>query len=193
MRILEKTANVRLLSAISLRSPFGARDHALIRFDLLTGLRVGELVALDVGHVWRPEGGPRDWLDLPASACKGQRGRQIPLCLDAQQAVRDLVAFLRLRGFSTAAGAPLLTDRRHRRLAAREVQRAVQRYRERAGLDVRVTPHTLRHTFASRLVDAGVNPRAIQVLLGHECLSSTEVYLHNRPAALVEAVGRLSG
>ncbi len=77
MRILNNLAVSRLLSAINLASPFGPRDHALIRLALSSGLRVSELTGLNVGHVFSHT--PREWLDLPASIAKGHRSRQVPL------------------------------------------------------------------------------------------------------------------
>jgi integrase/recombinase XerC len=105
--------------------------------------------------------------------------------------VSDLVAFLQLRGFSTLPQAPLLTDRRHRRLPVREVQRAVQAYREAADLSFRATPHSLRHGFASELVGQGQPVHCVQELLGHRRLASTEAYLHSRPEQLRQAVSGL--
>ena len=127
MRIPNELDTYKLLGAINLRKPFGPRDHAFTRFALHTGVRVSELTSIDVGHVWS-NGAPRSWLDLPAPNCKGARSGQIPLNKSAQKAITELVQFLRARGFSTAPDAPLLTDRRHRRLPAREVQRYVERH-----------------------------------------------------------------
>jgi integrase/recombinase XerC len=180
----------RLLAVIPERSPFGARDHGLVRLIYFTGLRVGELVGLDVGLVWA-YGQPKSELELPARLCKTARSRRVPLEPEAQQAIRDLVAFLVLRGFSTAPASPLLTDRHHRRLPAREVQRAMQKYRELAELAFRATPHSLRHGMATELVRQAVPIRSVQQLLGHKRLSSTEVYLHSQPAELREAVSQL--
>ncbi len=178
----------RLLAVIRPRSPFGARDHALVRLAFATGLRVGELVALDVGLVWA-SGRPRSWLDLPARLCKGHRSRRVALSPAAQQAVSDLVAFLVVRGLPASPESPLLCNRFGRRLPDREVQKLMQHLREAAQLEWRATPHSLRHGFASRLAAAGVNLRIIQQLLGHQRLSSTEIYLHCQPEELVEAVG----
>ena len=154
------------------------------------GLRVGELVSLCVGQVWQ-RGRPRDWLELPAAVCKGGRGRALPLGPQAKRAVAELVGFLAERGFPVGPEAPLLTDRLHRRLAAREVQRAVQRYREAAELQQKATPHSLRHGFASKLLERGVSLRVVQQLLGHQSILSTEVYLHCQPGELEQAVAKL--
>ena len=142
MRIPNEIETYHLLGAIKLSSPFGLRNHAIIRLALHTGLRVSELTGLDIDHVWK-RGAPRSWIDLAPATCKYHRGRQIPLNPAAQRAIIDLIRFLQARGFSTAPDCPLLTNRHHRRLPVREVQRCVQKYREIAGLDMRVTPHTI--------------------------------------------------
>ena len=188
MRILEPSATRQLLAAIPPRSPFGARDHAVIRLFAQTGLRVAEMVGLNVGHVYSQA--PFDQVDLPAAICKGRRSRIMPLNPAARQAVQDLVDFLKMRGFQANPDSPLLQDRRHRRLPVREVQRLVQVYRETAGLPVRATPHTFRHSFASHLATR-VSLRIVQQLLGHRFLASTEVYLHTQPAQLAQAVATL--
>jgi len=190
MRIIDPSATTQLLSKIPARSPFGLRDSALIRLLSQTGLRVGEMVGLDVGHVFHA-GQPRHQVDLPAAICKGHHSRTIPLNAAARQAVQDLLDFLALRGFQSTPSSPLLQDRRHRRLPVREVQRLVQGYRQAAGLDVRVTPHAFRHGFASQLANR-VSLRIVQQLLGHRFLASTEVYLHNQPAQLAQAVTLLA-
>lgn len=188
MRILTPSATRQLLAVIPPRSPFGVRDHAVIRLFAQTGLRVGEMVGLNVGHVFGQV--PFDQIDLPAAICKGRHSRCIPLNPAAQQAVQDLVDFLKMRGFQANPDSPLLQDRRHRRLPAREVQRLVQVHRHTAGLAVRATPHTFRHSFASQLASR-VSLRIVQQLLGHRFLASTEVYLHNQPDQLAQAVATL--
>lgn len=188
MRILEPSATRQLLAAIPPRSPFGARDHAVIRLFAQTGLRVAEMVGLNVGHVYHET--PFDQVDLPAAICKGRRSRIMPLNPAARQAVQDLVDFLKMRGFQANPDSPLLQDRRHRRLPVREVQRLVQVHRQSAGLPVRATPHTFRHSFASHLATC-VSLRVVQQLLGHRFLESTEVYLHTQPTQLAQAVATL--
>ena len=185
MRILNDLAVFRLLGAINLASPFGPRDHAIIRLALYTGLRVSELTGLNVGHVFSDA--PRELLDLPASLAKGHRSRQVPLSPQACRAVAQLVDFLRLRGMSSAPDSPLLQDRRHRRLPVREVQRMLQLARERANLDIKATPHTLRHSFASDCARRS-SLHNVKELLGHQSIRSTEIYLHTRPEDLRAAV-----
>ena len=188
MRILTPSTVDQLLAAIPQRSPFGARDRALIVFDLHTGLRSCELVALNVGHVLTRDGAPREWLEVIG---KGGYHRQVPLNSVARQAILDLVAFNRMRGFTVAPDSPLLVTRCHRRLPTRSLRDILQRHRERADLDVRCSPHSLRHSFASRLAAVAPLP-VVQVALGHARLSSTQVYTHTTPAQLAAGVERLA-
>ena len=189
MRILLPSQEQRLLSVIRPREPFGARDRALITLALHTGLRSHELCALDVGHVMTWDGFPRQWVEVVG---KGGRQRQVPLNTAARRAIVDLVHFNRSRGFAVAGESPLLVTRCHRRLPTRSLRDLIQRYRERADLDVHCSPHTFRHSFASRL--AGVAPLpVVQAALGHVRLSSTQVYTHTTPDQLAAGLERLAG
>jgi site-specific recombinase XerD len=191
MRIPDDSEMKQLLQVISPSSPFGSRDVAMINLALNTGLRVAELTGLDVKHVWFKEA-PHTLLDLPPDICKYNRSRQIPLNTAAREAITQLVRFLRMRGFSSHPDAPLLTDRRHKRLPPREVQRCMQVYREKAGLALRVTPHTLRHAFASRLTQTGATPYEVKELLGHRELRTSHIYVFNQPRKLAATVERLT-
>ena len=188
MRILLPSQEQRLLSVIRPREPFGARDRALITLALHTGLRSHELTALDVGHVMTWDGFPRQWVEVVG---KGGRQRQVPLNAAARQAVVALVHFNRSRGFAVAGESPLLVTRAHRRLPTRSLRDIIQRYRERADLDIHCSPHTLRHTLASRLAAQASLP-VVQAVLGHDWLSSTQVYTHTTPAEVAAGVERLA-
>jgi len=188
MRILLPAQEARLLSVVGLRSPFGARDHALIRFAVHTGLRSAELCSLNVGAVFTWDGFPRQWVEVVG---KGGRSRQVPLNSVARQAVIDLVAFNRSRGFAVAGESPLLVTRCHRRLPTRSLRDIIQKYRERADLDVHCSPHTFRHSFASRLAACAPLP-VVQAALGHVRLSSTQVYTHVTPGQLTAGLQRLA-
>ena len=189
MRILLPSQEQRLLSAIRPGEPFGPRDRALIVLALHTGLRSHELCGLDVGHVMTWDGFPRQWVEVVG---KGGRQRQVPLNAAARQAVVALVHFNRSRGFAVAGESPLLVTRAHRRLPTRSLRDIIQRYRERADLDIRCSPHCFRHTFASRVAVGACLP-VLQALLGHVWLSSTQVYTHTTPAQLTAGVEHLVG
>jgi site-specific recombinase XerD len=180
----------QVLAAVDLTSPFGQRDYLLILVLYHTGLRVGECAGL-VTHLVALAGEPRQYLHLPAAICKGSRGRVVPLNAVAQQCVRKLLAFNSARGFSTAPAAPLFQNRCHGPLSVRSIQQLVAGYREKAGLDVRATPHTFRHSFASHLVAAGVGTVNVQKVLGHRHLSSTQVYTHVSKEQLLKAARAL--
>ena len=191
VRTLDPREIHQLLAGLDPRTPFGARDRAMLLLVLHTGLRVSELTGLDVAHVaW--QGRPRQALDLPAALAKGRRARIIPFNDTARQAVADLLAFNRARGFSVASEAPLLVNRFHQRLSTRYVQRLMEALRHRVGLDVSATPHTLRHTFASHVARRHRNLRAVQALLGHRRLGTVEIYTHVDREELEAAVRTLS-
>ena len=142
-----------------------ARDIAILELLYATGLRVSELSGLDLESVDRDEATVR-------VLGKGRKERIVPF---GNQAARALDAWLRRRG---EHGGPLFTNARGGRLTVRSVHTIVRRSARAAGITRRVSPHTLRHTFATHLLDGGADLRAIQELLGHSRLSTTQRYTH---------------
>jgi integrase/recombinase XerC len=142
-----------------------ARDRAILELLYATGLRVSELVGLALDDVDRGERTVR-------VLGKGGKERIVPF---GSKAAVGLEAYLHVRG--TAAG-PLFLNARGSGLSARSVHTLVRRRARAAGLSRRVSPHTLRHTFATHLLDAGADLRMIQELLGHSRLSTTQRYTH---------------
>lgn len=183
---LSKTEVRLLLDAIDLATPFGRRDYLLILFLFHTGLRVGECSGLDIDMVAKG-GQPRQYLHLPARICKGSRGRVVPLNKVAQACISKLLNFNRCRGLGWGPKDPLFQNRCHGRLSIRSIQQLVAGYREQAGLDIKATPHSLRHVHATELVAGGVPTVHVQKILGHARLSSTEVYVHVRKEQLLES------
>ena len=154
-----------------------ARDRALLELTYSAGLRLAELVGLDRGDVDRAG-------RLLRVRGKGRRERVAPV---GARALAVLDAYLAADG--RAAGPrdqPLFAGRRGR-LAGRTVQRVVRRRLAQVAGGLGVTPHALRHSFASHLLDAGADLRAIQELLGHASLASTQVYTHVSRARLRQA------
>ena len=187
-------AQVRqLLGAINLQSPFGQRDHLLILFLYHTGLRVGECSRLLVTLVATKDGKAREFLDLPAMFCKGPRGRSFPLNATARLCIEKMLEFNKARGLSVAPAAPLFQNRKHGPLSIRSIQLLIESYRKKADLDVRATPHTLRHTHATVLQNTGAPVRVIQQGLGHHHLSTTERYLGIGPTDMQHHYARLGG
>ena len=191
MFALERNEIKTLLGGVNLRAPFGRRDYLLILFLYHTGLRIGEACRLTVNLVAH-DGEPRDELYLPAYLTKTRKARVIPLNDVAQACVAKLLAFNTERGFSVAPLAPLFVWRNHRKLPPREAQRILQNLREAVGLSAKATPHTLRHSFASELVRNGVTLPTVKSLLGHQWLSSTQIYTHTSNRERRDAVALLA-
>ncbi|WP_271299359.1 tyrosine recombinase XerC [Sphingomonas sp. CV7422] len=143
----------------------GARDWAVLLLLYGAGLRIGEAIALPARQL--PLG------ETLAVTGKRDKTRIVPLL----PAVRDAIAdYLRQQPWELAPDAPLFRGAKGGPLAPGVVRRAVQAARGRLGLDARTTPHALRHSFATHLLGRGADLRALQELLGHASLSSTQVY-----------------
>ena len=141
------------------------RDVALFTMLYGCGLRIGEALGLNRGEA------PRR--DVVLVRGKGNKQRQVPVL----PAVREALAeYLAACPFDPGADGPLFIGARGKRLSPREVQRQMARLRARLGLAETATPHALRHSFATHLLAAGVDLRAIQELLGHASLSTTQRY-----------------
>jgi len=161
-----------LLSPEAEPSVSGARDRALLELLYASGLRVAEGCGLDV-----------DDLDEGRRAVrvlgKGSKERVVPV---GETALEALAAYLALRGRRRG---PLFLNARGGRLTPRSALRIVRARARRAGIVQRVTPHTLRHSFATHMLGAGADLRLIQELLGHRRLSTTQRYTHVSPEHLM--------
>ena len=160
-----------LLSAPSSNERLAWRDRALLEIAYGTGVRVSELVGLGVSDVWHDDA-------LVRVLGKGAKERLVPVGRRALGATALYVREIRPlfdrgktmgRLFLNSRGTPLS------RVGAWGI---VKRCAERAGIDKRVTPHTLRHTFATHLLEGGADLRAVQEMLGHADLSTTQIYTH---------------
>jgi len=172
-----------LLERIQGEDPCSLRDRAILEFLYATGLRVGELVSLDLGD-----------LDLEGRLVrvlgKGGKERIVPF---GGQAHRTLVAWLRVASGMTGRGAApeaVFRNLRGGRLTDRSVRRILDRRLREAAVEARVSPHALRHSFATHLLGAGADLRAIQELLGHSSLSTTQRYTHVSVDALAQVYDR---
>jgi integrase/recombinase XerC len=150
-----------------------ARDHALAELLYGCGLRIGELVALDV------QAGPKalGWIDLAEAEVhvlgKGGKRRSVPMGRAAVQAVRD---WLDARHSWAAQADALFIGQRGQRLSPQHLRLRLRQLAQQAGLDAPVHPHMLRHSFASHVLQSSGDLRAVQELLGHASISTTQVY-----------------
>jgi integrase/recombinase XerC len=159
---------VRLVS-VEDASPMGRRDRALFELAYSCGLRVSELTGLDLGSVDARTGEVR-------VTGKGSKTRIVPV---GAPALAALAAWLEIRGtLAPPSETALFVGRAGRRLAPREVQRRIKGWAAAAGLDADVHPHMLRHSFASHVLQSSGDLRAVQEMLGHASIASTQVYTH---------------
>ena len=162
----------RLLNAPDLSTPQGQRDRALLELLYASGLRVSELVNLDLGEVNLDSNEIRVW-------GKGSKERMVLMGKPASEAVSNYLEQGRpkLLGDRKKTNA-LFINRYGQRIPERRVQKRLDYYAKKAGIEKRVHPHILRHTFATHLLDGGADLRVVQELLGHAQLSSTQIYTH---------------
>jgi integrase/recombinase XerC len=177
-RKLPKFLTVQQIEAL-LNAPDSPRDKAILETLYSAGLRIHELTGLNdddldvLGEVVRVRG-------------KGKKERLAPLGGPAAEALQR---YLQLRGSGFeprpgTTGRPLFRNRFGGRMTPRSVQRMLKKYLLAVGLDPSLTPHKLRHSFATHMLDAGADLRAVQELLGHANLSTTQIYTHITPERL---------
>jgi integrase/recombinase XerC len=179
-RFLHEDEVGKLLDEPGPRDAFPRRDKAMLETLYSTGLRVSELVGLDLRDLDMISG-------LICTRGKGRKERLMPLGSIALAAIQRYLEGERRRLVSADEANALFLNRDGRRLSARSVRRVVSRYIQRAGLPAATSPHTLRHTFATHLLDRGADLRSVQELLGHESLSTTQIYTHVSAERMREA------
>jgi integrase/recombinase XerC len=172
---LPKDESKDLLDAPVEDSAAGRRDRALLELLYASGLRVAECCGLDLEDLDRRHGTVR-------VLGKGGKERVVPVGDAALAALDDYLERERLG----AKGGPLFRNPRGGRLSTRSARNVVRRRARAAGIARRVTPHTLRHTFATHLLGEGADLRLIQELLGHSRLSTTQRYTHVSPEQLMK-------
>jgi len=159
---------IRLLDAIATDTAFGVRDRAMFETLYGGGLRVGELVGLNVDDLDRDQ-------QLVRVRGKGRRERLSPI---GAMADRWIGHWLAVREPKLPGERALFLNRFGTRLSARSVGRLLEEHLTGLGLDPGASPHTLRHSFATHLLDRGADLRSVQELLGHRSLSTTQIYTH---------------
>jgi integrase/recombinase XerC len=182
--VLKAAEADRLAEAPPDENPIGLRDRAILELLYGSGLRVAELCGLDV---WDVELHDRRVRVLG----KGSKERVVPLGEPAAEAVRTYLREARPL-FAPSAGSPdvapaMFFNRRRKRMTPRDVRAMMQRYVPLALGDRRVGPHTLRHSFATHLLEGGADIRTVQELLGHASLATTQRYTHVSRGRLFDA------
>jgi integrase/recombinase XerC len=167
-RLLRVDDVIRLLDTVPTDTPPGVRDRAMLETLYGGGLRVSELVGLNLPDLDFDQ-------DLIRVRGKGQRER---LCPVGQMAVHWLKRWVPLRQAKRANDLALFLNQRGSRLTSRSVGRLLEAHLLRAGLVNAASPHTLRHSFATHLLDRGADLRSVQELLGHRNLTTTQIYTH---------------
>jgi integrase/recombinase XerC len=164
----------RLLDRPDVTRPLGKRDRAILEVLYSCGIRVSELTGLDVAHV--------DFAQrLVKVLGKGNKERIVPVGREALKTLEDYLeetSTLRKRIYGDKQVSPLFLNARGGRLTSRSVGKLVKRYGREGTLMLDISPHALRHTFATHLLDGGADLRAVQELLGHVSLSTTQKYTH---------------
>jgi integrase/recombinase XerC len=150
----------------------GLRDRAILETMYSAGLRVSEVVGLNDSDL--------DFAaDLLRIRGKGRRERMAPVGSYAKRALKDWMAKRKLHeAESKGPLAPVFVNRFGKRITTRSVGRMLEKHLKIAGLDQRTSPHTLRHSFATHLLDSGADIRSVQELLGHKSLATTQIYTH---------------
>jgi len=161
----------KLLEAPDLSTPQGLRDRALLELLYASGLRVSELTSLELGQINLDSNEIRVW-------GKGSKERVGLMGLPAAEALKVYLEQGRPKLLTAKRSNAIFLTRYGQRLPERGVQKILEKYASLAGLKKRVHPHMLRHTFATHLLDGGADLRVVQELLGHERLSSTQIYTH---------------
>jgi integrase/recombinase XerC len=167
-----------LVEAADGKDPLGRRDRAILELFYASGLRLSELVGLDLDDVSLSS-------KMVRVLGKGGKERLVPFNGSTASAIR---VYLRERG--PAGGDALFVNYRGGRLTVRSVDRIVRRYALASGTRLGISPHALRHSFATHLLQRGADLRVIQELLGHARLSTTERYTHVNAARLLEVYRR---
>ena len=165
--ILTRKEAELFLDQPDMSEPKGCRDKAMLEVLYATGIRVSELIALDVDHV-----------DLAGGLlrCPGRKERLIPLYPAAVRALKAYLTRVRPQVIERPDETALFVNMSGERMSRQGFWKIMKQYQEKAGIQKDITPHTLRHSFAAHLLENGADLRAIQEMLGHADISSTQIY-----------------
>jgi integrase/recombinase XerC len=172
-KFLEYEQVQKLLNTPGTGNWLAARDRAILETLYSTGLRVSELVSLNMDDI--------DFLgEVVHVRGKGKKERITPIGSSALQSIQQYIEFRnkRAEGNGNFDSKVLFVNKHGQRLSTRSVRRKMDKYLIMAGLDPSISPHTLRHSFATHMLNNGADLRSVQELLGHQSLSTTQIYTH---------------
>lgn len=169
-----------LIAAPDRNKPEGARDIAMLELLYGSGLRVSELIGLEMTGINLEAGFVRVW-------GKGAKERVVPVGRMALTSIQTYLDDARPRLLVNRTSRYLFVTRRGSAMTRQSFWNLVGRYARRAGLQKRVTPHSLRHSFATHLLEGGADLRAVQMMLGHADISTTQIYTHVARRQLLDA------
>jgi integrase/recombinase XerC len=165
--VLSEAETAKLLDSIDTSDLYSLRDRAILELIYSTGVRVHEITTLDTNDV--------DFVNEEIKVLgKGGKERIAPSGGKAMELLREYMRRLK----SESSTSILFINRHKGRLTTRAIEMMIKKYAFKAGIDKKVTPHTLRHSFATHLLDRGADLRSVQELLGHANLSTTQIYTH---------------
>ncbi|OHF36428.1 site-specific tyrosine recombinase XerD [Corynebacterium sp. HMSC074A01] len=167
-----------LLDACPTETPIGVRDRALLELLYATGARVSEVLSLNVDDVHDTEG-------VITVTGKGNKQRLVPVGSHAQAAVGAYLVRVR-PAFATGKSHALFLNTRGGALSRQSAWTVLKQAARRAGIEKDISPHTLRHSFATHLLEGGADVRTVQELLGHSSVTTTQIYTHVTAANLRE-------
>jgi len=190
-RLLQKLPRVLTVTEVEilLSQPFsgnggaGLRDKAMLELLYATGIRVSELVSLEVEHVNLENGFIRCF-------GKGAKERIVPLGGTAGRCLEEYLLYGRSRLIGNKVTTALFVNWRGQRLTRQGFWKIIKKYARRGGIKKKITPHTLRHSFATHLLENGADLRSVQEMLGHADISTTQIYTHLTKGRLREVYDR---
>jgi tyrosine recombinase XerC len=171
---LDEEQTARLLETPRTDRWQGLRDRAMLETLYSTGMRVSELVGLNLDDVD----------DISGTVIVRGKGKRERLCPIGRTALATIQRYLAKRPKRTKRLHALFVSQKQTRLTVRQVDRLLQQYAKQAQIPIPISPHSLRHSFATHLLDRGADLRSVQELLGHQSLSTTQIYTHITPQRL---------
>jgi tyrosine recombinase XerC len=166
---LDTNEVVKLIESPDLSDIYGLRDRAILETLYSSGIRVGELVGLDRGNI--------DFISGVLKVYgKGKKERLAPIGDRALRAIRNYIEMPKVSNLKEKKA--VFLNRSGRRMTDRAVRRVLEKYIRKTSMNEKISPHSLRHSFATHLLDRGADLRSVQELLGHANLSTTQIYTH---------------